>query len=263
MYPDPILFGMTLYEFAIVFGFFFSVLTFRIFADRRKFPAALQNIAIIGGTVGIALGYYAAVLVQSFYHYIATGKWEVAGATFQGGLLGGAITFLTIYFVGGYLIYRGKENLTITRITEVTDLAFISIVIAHAFGRLGCLAAGCCHGAIVDGFPGLWNETVGAYTIPIPLYEALFLFALYAVMCVCYAKKKGYISVIYLTSYGVWRFIIEYFRADDRGQTIVPFLSPSQLISLCMIAIAVIVFFVRNRKKTRGPVENLPESSAS
>ena len=40
-------------------------------------------------------------------------------------------------------------------------------------------------------------------------------------------------------AYGVWRFFIEYFRADDRGQTIVPFLSPSQLVAIVMVLLGV------------------------
>ncbi len=249
MYPHPVFLGMTLYELMIVIGFFFAVLTFRLLGDKRGFPASLQNLTVIAGTAGIGIGYYAAVLVQSIYHFLATGVWEIAGATFLGGLLGGAVTFLTIYFVGGLLLYRGKENLTVTHLTSITDLAFCCIVIAHAFGRLGCLFAGCCHGAIVDGFPGLWNETVSAYTIPIPLYEALFLFALYAVMVSLYARSKGLMSVIYLTAYGLWRFFIEFARTDDRGQTVVDFLSPSQLISLIMLLIALVCFLVRRRNR--------------
>ena len=40
---------------------------------------------------------------------------------------------------------------------------------------------------------------------------------------------------IYAFAYGTWRFLIEYVRADDRGETIVSFLSPSQLFALVLI----------------------------
>ena len=46
---------------------------------------------------------------------------------------------------------------------------------------------------------------------------------------------------------GVWRFLIEYARADDRGETIVSFLSPSQLIAAVLLIAAVVVFFIEHR----------------
>jgi prolipoprotein diacylglyceryltransferase len=39
---------------------------------------------------------------------------------------------------------------------------------------------------------------------------------------------------IYLMAYGVWRFFAEYLRADDRGATVVKFLSPSQLTAILL-----------------------------
>ena len=241
MYPYPVLFGLTLYELMIVLGFFLAVLTFRIHADLRKYPARFQNMTILSGAGGICLGYYAAVLVQAVYNYLDSGVWELnqsTGATFLGGLLGGAITFFIFYFGGGAILYKGKEKLHLKLFSKVCDIAVTCIVIAHACGRLGCLFAGCCHGAVVDG----------SHTIPIPLYEALFLLLLYAVMTVGLVKRKPYQLVVYFTGYGVWRFIIEYFRADDRGQTVVSFLSPSQLTSLVMILIALVVFVCQNDK---------------
>ena len=49
---------------------------------------------------------------------------------------------------------------------------------------------------------------------------------------------------VYLCGYGIWRFFIEYARGDDRGQTIVPFLTPSQLTAIVLIAVGIaLVFF--------------------
>ena len=51
---------------------------------------------------------------------------------------------------------------------------------------------------------------------------------------------------IYMLSYGIWRFIIENFRADDRGSTIVNFLTPSQLTAVIMILGSILVFVYTN-----------------
>ena len=43
--------------------------------------------------------------------------------------------------------------------------------------------------------------------------------------------------------YAIWRFIIEYFRADDRG-SFIPGLSPSQFWSIIMVIGGVAIFFI-------------------
>ena len=45
-----------------------------------------------------------------------------------------------------------------------------------------------------------------------------------------------------MVSYGIWRFIVEFFRGDDRGATVVSFLTPSQLIALLMICGSIALF---------------------
>ena len=64
---------------------------------------------------------------------------------------------------------------------------------------------------------------------------------------------------VYLVGYGIWRFFIEFARSDDRGATVVSFLSPSQLIALLLIAAGAAWFalwYFRFRKKA----EKAPES---
>ncbi|MBQ7375811.1 MAG: prolipoprotein diacylglyceryl transferase, partial [Clostridia bacterium] len=59
--------------------------------------------------------------------------------------------------------------------------------------------------------------------------------------------------------YGVWRFVIEYFRSDDRGSTLVSFLSPSQFIAVLMIIGSVALFFGQRaimKKNAAKKVEN-------
>jgi prolipoprotein diacylglyceryltransferase len=50
--------------------------------------------------------------------------------------------------------------------------------------------------------------------------------------------------------YAVWRFFAEYLRNDDRGATVVSFLSPSQLMSilLCLVGAAILLYPVIARK---------------
>ena len=57
---------------------------------------------------------------------------------------------------------------------------------------------------------------------------------------------------VYLASYGVFRFLIEFVRYDDRGK-LFGSLSPSQLWSLVFLALAVMVFFLQRRYLKNKP----------
>ena len=89
-----------------------------------------------------------------------------------------------------------------------------------------------------------------------PLLKKVFLLALCGVLL--FLMKKGYRHQmpIYMMSYSTWRFFIEYARADERGATVVSFLSPSQLFSVLMmlggIAILIVELCVDRRKAGKG-----------
>jgi phosphatidylglycerol:prolipoprotein diacylglycerol transferase len=134
-----------------------------------------------------------------------------------------------------------------TSFLRVQSFAPSAILVAHGFGRLGCLFAGCCHGAETDAWYGIYMHTNAfGYTkvVPTQLFEALFLFALFAV-CFYLVMKKDfkYNFTVYLICYGIWRFIIEFFRADNRG-SFVEGVSPSQFWSIVMVVAGVACFFV-------------------
>ena len=50
---------------------------------------------------------------------------------------------------------------------------------------------------------------------------------------------------LYLISYGIFRFLIEYVRGDDRGE-LVGFITPSQFWSVFMVLAGVAMIFVMN-----------------
>ena len=256
--------GITLYEIFILIGVIAAIVLFRILADRRKMPAKLQNLVLIGAVVSFIVGYLCAVLFQAVYNAIATGEFSLGsgtGSTFYGGFIGGAVCMLLIYFVGGRILF-GQKGEHIGWFHVFANIAAACIPFAHAFGRIGCLTAGCCHGGITDAWYGItqYIETEpGKYgwekVVPVQLFEAIFLFALAAVLIVLVWKGKGFELPAYLAGYGVWRFIIEFFRTDDRGASFIPFLSPSQTTAVLLIAIAAALFLAAFilRKKGRQP----------
>ena len=251
MYPRAIIFGIDLYTILLCVGIIAALLTFRIFSDRNKTYWKLQNFTIITAVVSITAGYGSAALFQAFYNFLADREsgFHFKGTTFYGGLVGGAATFLLVYFVVGRFIF--KDKIHIKGFFPIANIAAASIAVAHAFGRVGCLMAGCCHGARTDAWYGVYFVNKGFKAVPIQLYEAIFLFALFGFFCYRLVKNKSYNLPIYMMVYGVWRFIIEYFRGDKRGATIVSFLTPSQLIALLMILGSVGVFLLERRLKKK------------
>ncbi len=247
MYPKPILGSLDLYSILLCVGIIAAIVTFRIFADRRGFNWKFYNFCTITAAVSIAVGYGSAVFFQALYNIEEREGFFLdasTGATFYGGLIGGAGCFLAIYFIVGHFLFK-KEKHHIKSIFSVTDIAAASIAVAHGFGRIGCLMAGCCHGGVTEAWYGIYMQKLGAKAVPLQLYEALFLFALYGFFVYRLLKGKGCNLPIYMAVYGVWRFVIEFFRQDDRGSTLVDFLSPSQLIAILMVAGAAALYFLQ------------------
>ncbi len=263
MHPDPLFWGITLYDIFILVGVVAAFLLADSMTVKRGFSVSLQRIVIVCALACVVVGYGAAVLFQAFYNFMETGNFEIAndtGATFYGGLIGGAIAFLLIYFIAGK--HFCKNNEAVKRFPDMLDIGAACVPLAHAFGRLGCLSAGCCHGRETDAWYGIkmWVEIGGSYgykkVVPIQLFESIFLFILAAVLIVLFFKNTGKHKIplmpVYCVGYGIWRFIIEFFRADDRGETIVPFLTPSQLIALLLVVVGVgyfVLWYFKWRKK--------------
>ena len=272
MYPNELfnIFGISVDLYAICFLLGIVACFAYTYLALKKCgysPTAVDTILTIG-IVAILLGILSAALFQAFYNLIAGRGFVFEGMTFIGGLIGGVVTFLGIYFLYVYVINpRLKEKNFFKSdmnkgVWYLLRIAPVSITLAHAFGRLGCMFAGCCHGHVTDEWYGIWNETLHAKAVPIQLYEAIFLFVISAVMIVLLFKFKfKYNMSLYLVSYGIWRFVIEYFRADYRGDFI-PGLSPSQFWSIIMVILGVVIFFLYRKfdpKFTKEESQSEPE----
>ena len=81
--------------------------------------------------------------------------------------------------------------------------------------------------------------------MPIQLFEMSFLILLSVVMAVLYFRFKFYYNfALYPITYGIWRFIIEFYRDDERGAYIGK-LSPSQFWSIFMVLIGIGYIFAQ------------------
>lgn len=252
MAPNVQFLGMGLYEWMIVAGVILAMVVLRLCSGRAGLSARVFNLTLFSGVVSVVVGYLFAVLFQSFYSFLETGVYTFGtGATFYGGFIGGAGCFLILYFAVGRILIRDGEH--VAQFWKMSSLAAPCIALAHGMGRIGCLLGGCCYGIETDGFgvpmyvDGVWESR-----LPVQLFEAVFLFLLFAVMLFLVLKLNfSHNLSAYLIGYGVWRFFIEYLRGDDRGST-GTILSPSQLTAVLLIAagVAIVIFrFVSKRGK--------------
>lgn len=261
MYPNALfeILGskIYLYGICIAVGLVFCIIFFYYFTKKRGMPENVQDFSFFVAAIAIAIGFLFAKLYQTVYNWIDTGVFDFynSGITVMGGLIGGAGGFIATYFIGGMIAFKGNiKGIHIKHFYTIVLVAPMCILIAHAFGRLGCLMAGCCHGTYLGQEPvvgGIWMlGTIDkvhrwGYYIPTQLYESLFLFIAFGVLWYLYEKKGATFTMpLYLISYGVWRMIIEVFRADYRGFTAT--LSPSQWQSIAFVlgGIAYIVFMI-------------------
>ncbi len=265
MLPSFQLFGLTIPMFGAMmmvgmlaaFALFIYTRRFIPFTEDQLYSCALWT--IIPGFLGAKLLFWIVEFDQVLAdpHYLLETLRE--GFVFYGALIGG---------VAGMLIYCARKKLPFF---AFFDLFAPSLALAQAFGRIGCFCAGCCYGSpsgaacAVVYPPGSPAHALhpGEGLLPTQLFESAFLLVLTVVLILILRKKKtfGTVSGWYLILYGVWRFIIEFFRSDDRG--FVGSLSTSQFIGIFIVLAGILVLLLIKRGvlHTRElPVQPAPEA---
>lgn len=260
MHPQPLfyVFGQGVYAYGICMATgILACFGFLIFAMwYKKFNEDATDKILIIGLFGTGFGIFAAILVQSIYNFIAnpSAGFHLSGMTFIGGLVGGVTSFLGVWNLYVYVVaprtkFKLLKNNMNAGLTDALPFIPIGIAIAHAFGRLGCFFAGCCYGKEAEW--GLLcaaphGTTLSTPVIPTQLFEMCFLILLAGVMALLYFKfRLNYNFGVYAIAYGIWRFIIEFYRDDDRGGVVGAALSPSQILSIVMVVLGVGYIFLQ------------------
>mgnify|MGYP003584991895 CR=1 FL=1 len=227
------------------------------FSEDHALSAAIW--AIVMGFIGAKVLYWIVELDQIIADpsYLLHTLRE--GFVFYGALIGGLL---------GVAIFAATKKLPFF---SLTDYFIPALVIGHAFGRIGCVFAGCCYGMecvspISIVFPEGSAAPAGVPLLPTQIMESAFLFLLCAFLVWRLKKQKpfGTVSGWYMVLYGAWRFGIEFFRSDERGA--VGVLSTSQFISIFVllggIALLLLVKFGVLKKTVLDlpmPVEEEPK----
>ena len=256
MYPD--LFGISGFSmtFMIIIGAIAASILLFVYLHRKGVPSSsFLDLAIVI-IVTVFMGIVFAILFENIYEAIKHAvnnleqKWTW-GMTFYGGLFGGVITFLLMY-----RFYYLRHNEAI--LANIVIIAPSSISLGHAFGRIGCFLSGCCYGVETDVAHGVVFPGMDHAVVPTQIIEAVFLFILAGVLAVfAFKDSYPYNFVIYAVFYGVFRFIIEFFRGDERGQ--LAGLSPSQYWCIVLILGAIPLYILLRKKMPRNNEDSLDE----
>ena len=249
------------YGLMIGLGFLAAVLTGCYLAKKRGLSDSdFSSIAIYVLVFGFLGGKILHIIVE-FRAFLAD-PLSVAGS--EGFVVyGGIITGIaTIY------IYCRIKKLTFL---EYIDLFATVVPLNQALGRIGCLLAGCCYGKQTDSsfslvFPEGCIAPPGVKLIPTQPIMAAGNFVIFVTLTILYLKSvpakegaadtkqpiryiPGLATSLYLMMYSVGRFVIEFFRNDERGA--VGALTTSQFIALFTFAAgaALLVFVTKRGQK--------------
>ena len=244
MYPN--LFGIDGFSMVvmIILGVIAASVIFFIYLSKngveKKSFLDLSIVIIVTVIVGIIF----AILVENVYEAIKASihgispHWTWA-MTFYGGLVFGIPAFILTY-----RFYYLRNNPPIFK--KILVIAPGCVAVGHGFGRIGCFLSGCCYGihtgtSLDINFPGIGEH------LPTQLIEMTFLFILGALLLVfAFKHYTNYTAVIYLFAYSIFRFVIEFFRGDERGQ--LAGLSPSQYWCIVLFLGAGLLIYLYKKK---------------
>ena len=247
----PTLWIIDTYTVCMAFGIVCALLVFNFYAKKIGMNKGYKLSILINACLSVVSGIVFSILFQMLFDAIK-GVPLTFAMTFFGGLVGGAGFFILYYFLKIKKEYKDEKFL------DILIIAPACITIAHAFGRIGCFMAGCCYGIETDSIFGVKFPFLDHKVYPTQLFESAFLFALFIPLFILAIKKKFiYTMPIYMVGYGIFRFLNEFLRGDERG-ALLPFLTPSQGFSVLALIGGIILFiylFRKNNQKISGESE--------
>lgn len=252
----PILFNagpITIYSYGVLLAA--AYLSGLWLAVRRAKAAGIDGNRVMDLLIWVIIaalvGAKALLFIVDFNHF--TSSWEEfatllrSGGVFYGGLIA-AIA------VGLYQLRKHRLPLW-----PSSDLFAPGIALGYMVGRLGCLMAGCCYGKpTAVAWAITFTDPAANFNVGTPLNVALHPTQLYEsaaglvllVALLLIEKRPGSFpgrtvwSFAFL--YSVLRFVIEFYRGDDRG-LVFDVLSTSQFISVVLAPISLFMLWYLSR----------------
>ncbi|MBI5376406.1 MAG: prolipoprotein diacylglyceryl transferase [Candidatus Schekmanbacteria bacterium] len=256
-------FGVKTYGTMIAIGIGFALLyisrqTKREGLDVEK-SLDITLYLVLSGVIGARLLY---VLLNFGYYKNNPSAifkiWE-GGLVFYGG-------FLAALAVGYFMLTKNKMP-----VWKFLDIFATALPLGHAFGRIGCFFAGCCYGKPTDvpwaitftNPESLAYPVLGEHIHPTQLYESASNLMIFVILNLTLKRKKfdGQNALLYIALYGTARFIIEFFRGDERGFIFDSVISTSQGVAL--IIVPIVLFILIFKLKVASIIETVPKNKTT
>src|SRR5437764_1558012 len=253
MYPRLFEFGpITVYTYGVLLAaaYLLGLKLAMVRAQARGLDAAkvldLGIYIIISALIGAKL-----LLIVTDFRTFQSDPRELLTLARSGGVFYGGL----ILAVGVALWYIRRAGLPLW---TTCDAFAPGIALGHVVGRFGCLFAGCCYGKPTTAPWGItFSDPFAAANVgtplgvplhPTQLYEAGAEFLILMILLGTERKGRpfpGRTFWLYMLLYSISRFIIEFYRGDERGS--VGIFSTSQFISIIVapLAIGMLVYLAR------------------
>ncbi|OFW81350.1 MAG: prolipoprotein diacylglyceryl transferase [Alphaproteobacteria bacterium RIFCSPLOWO2_01_FULL_40_26] len=239
------------YSLAYIAGILSALFCLKKINQREKFltQEAYDNWIVwavlsilLGGRIGYVLFYNLPYFLSHPFEIIAF--WH-GGMSFHGGLCG--VIFGMWFFARKYQI----------RFLQLMDVLALATPVGLFFGRLANFMNMELYGRITDSNFGVIFPNAGDLPRhPSQLYEAflegiiLFAILFLIVRFTKISKSHGVISGIFLTLYGIFRFLIENFREpDEQIGFLFAKITTGQILSLPLILIGTFLILLHAKKK--------------
>jgi phosphatidylglycerol:prolipoprotein diacylglycerol transferase len=259
VYPRLLELGpITVYTYGVLLAaaYLFGLQLARVRAKQRGLDANrvldLGIYIIISALVGAKL----LLLITDFKSFTADPRELLTLARSGGVFYGGLIVAVSVA-----LWYIRRVGLPLW---TTCDVFAPGIALGHVIGRFGCLFAGCCYGkpttrawgiTFTDPFAAANVGTpLGVALHPTQLYEAGAELLILILLLVTERKGRpfpGRTFWLYMLLYAISRFVIEFYRGDDRGT--VGMFSTSQFISIVLAPLAIVMLVYLSRVVTPEP----------
>ena len=261
----PILFtlpsGFAIHSYGVLTAIAYLVAVYGIRTSARRNgldPEIAYDIALIGvfaALAGSRLEYVRVNWDRFAGDPMAVFAVRDGGLVFYGGLIGVVVAIAVWIKVKGH-----KTSL-------IADLVAPWLPLGHAFGRLGCLMAGCCHGAPTElpwGITYTSPDTMAPLHVavhPSQVYAIVYNLALAGLLVWMQGRKRfdGQLALVYLSIYPVLRSLNELTRGDgERGyfleSVLGQVLTNAQMISLviAILAASLWALFLSAAPKKKG-----------
>jgi len=185
----------------------------------------------LAGAIGSRLAYVAldwGNFVREPLH--ALHFWE-GGLSFHGGVIGGG---LAVAFIAR------RKGIPFLR---VADVLAPGVALAYALGRIGCFLGGCCYGVPTDlpwacSFRDPFNPHLHTPpSHPTQLYASLSNLLIFCLLTRLQRPPHpaGKVFWAYVTLYGLYRFIVEFWRVGATSTVWLLGLSEAQWMSMGMV----------------------------